>query len=197
MNNKIYRLQNRLKNKEIEVAKLTEKIVDNELKLRESFRCSLFTVLITLVSVAPAFLIVKFVPSLYILGVPFLITGSYIMSYSVMEIYDAIKLLVKVKRENKELRNKAIQTRALIEKINVSLIEEMEMEENLSRVNEEKLEVAKENRECLEEVDTLENRNVLKLPRTGICPPRRCKAGLIRCAPIWNWCRAMLLCCMK
>ena len=37
----------------------------------------------------------------------------------------------------------------------------------------------------------------LKLPRTGICPPRRCKAGLIRCAPIWNWCRAMLLCCMK
>ena len=163
MNNKIYRLQNRLKNKEIEVAKLTEKIVDNELKLRESFRCSLFTVLITLVSVVPAFLIVKFVPSLYILGVPFLITGSYIMSYSVMEIYDAIKLLVKVKKENKELRNKAIQTRALIEKINVSLIEEMEMEENLSRVNEEKLEVAKENRECLEEVDTLENRNVLKL----------------------------------
>lgn len=162
MNNKIYRLQNRLKNKEIEVAKLTEKIVDNELKLIESFS-SLFTVLITLVSVAPAFLIVKFVPSLYILGVPFLITGSYIMSYSVMEIYDAIKLLVKVKRENKELRNKAIQTRALIEKINVSLIEEMEMEENLSRVNEEKLEVAKENRECLEEVDTLENRNVLKL----------------------------------
>ncbi len=163
MNNKIYRLQNRLKNKEIEVAKLTEKIVDNELKLRESFRCSLFTVLITLVSVVPAFLIVKFVPSLYILSVPFLITGSYIMSYSVMEIYDAIKLLVKVKRKNKELRNKAIQTRALIEKINVSLIEEMEMEENLSRVNEEKLEVAKENRECLEEVDTLENRNVLKL----------------------------------
>lgn len=163
MNNKIYRLQNRLKNKEIEVAKLTEKIVDNELKLKESFRCSLFTVLITLVSVAPAFLIVKFVPSLYILGVPFLITGSYIMSYSVMEIYDAIKLLVKVKRENKELRNKAIQTRALIEKLNVSLIEEMEMEESLSRVNEEKLEVAKENRECLEEVDTLENRNVLKL----------------------------------
>lgn len=163
MNNKIYRLQNRLKNKKIEVAKLTEKIVDNELKLRESFRCSLFTVLITLVSVVPAFLIVKFVPSLYILGVPFLITGSYIMSYSVMEIYEAIKLLVKVKRENKELRNKAIQTRALIEKINVSLIEEMEMEENLSRVNEEKLEVAKENRECLEEVDTLENRNVLKL----------------------------------
>ncbi|HBP12862.1 MAG TPA: hypothetical protein DD613_02205 [Firmicutes bacterium] len=163
MNNKIYRLQNRLKNKKIEVAKLTEKIVDNELKLRESFRCSLFTVLITLVSVVPAFLIVKFVPSLYILGVPFLITGSYIMSYSVMEIYEAIKLLVKVKRENKELRNKAIQTRALIEKINVSLIEEMEMEESLSRVNEEKLEVAKENRECLEEVDTLENRNVLKL----------------------------------
>ena len=163
MNNKIYRLQNKLKNKKIEVAKLTEKIVDNELKLRESFRCSLFTVLITLVSVVPAFLIVKFVPSLYILGVPFLITGSYIMSYSIMEIYDAIKLLVKVKRENKELRNKAIQTRALIEKINVSLIEEMEMEESLSRVNEEKLEVAKENRECLEEVDTLENRNVLKL----------------------------------
>ena len=163
MNNKIYRLQNRLKNKEIEVAKLTEKIVDNELKLRESFRCSLFTVLITLVSVTPAFLIVKFVPSLYIVGFPFLITGSYIMSYSVMEIYDAIKLLVKVKRENKELRNKAIQTRALIEKINVSLIEEMEMEESLSRVNEEKLEVAKENREYLEEVDTLENRNVLKL----------------------------------
>lgn len=163
MNNKIYRLQNRLKNKEIEVAKLTEKIVDNELKLRESFRCSLFTVLITLVSVVPGFLIVKFVPSLYILGVPFLITGSYIMSYSVMEIYDAIKLLVKVKRENKELRNKAIQTRALIEEINVSLIEEMEMEESLSMVNEEKLEVAKENRECLEEVDTLENRNVLKL----------------------------------
>lgn len=163
MNNKIYRLQNRLKNKEIEVAKLTEKIVDNELKLRESFRCSLFTVLITLVSVVPGFLIAKFVPSLYILGVPFLITGSYIMSYSVMEIYDAIKLLVKVKRENKELRNKAIQTRALIEEINVSLIEEMEMEESLSRVNEEKLEVAKENREYLEEVDTLENRNVLKL----------------------------------
>ena len=63
----------------------------------------------------------------------------------------------------KELRNKEIQTRALIEKINVSLIEEMEMEESLSRVNEEKLEVAKENREYLEEVDTLENRNVLKL----------------------------------
>lgn len=163
MNNKIYRLQNRLKNKEIEVAKLTEKIVDNEIELRESFRCSLFTVLITLVSVAPAFIIAKFVPSLYILGVPFILTGSYIMSYSVMEIYDAIKLLVKVKRENKELRDKAIQTRALIEEITFSLVEEMEMEESLSRVNEEKLEVAKENRECLEEVDTLENRNVLKL----------------------------------
>ena len=40
--------------------------------------------------------------------------------------------------------------------------------------------------------------NVAMLPpRTGICPPRRCKAGLIRCAPIWNWCRVMLLCCMK
>ena len=37
----------------------------------------------------------------------------------------------------------------------------------------------------------------LKLPQTGICPPRRCKADLKRCAPIWNWCRAMLLCCMK
>ena len=33
----------------------------------------------------------------------------------------------------------------------------------LEVVEEEKLEVAKENRECLEEVDTLENRNVLKL----------------------------------
>ena len=37
----------------------------------------------------------------------------------------------------------------------------------------------------------------LKLPRTGICPPRRCKAGLKRCAPIWNWCRATLPCCMR
>ena len=37
------------------------------------------------------------------------------------------------------------------------------MKESLSRFNEEKLEVVKENRECLEEVDTLENRNVLKL----------------------------------
>ena len=37
----------------------------------------------------------------------------------------------------------------------------------------------------------------LRSPRSGTCPPRRCKAGLIRCAPIWNWCRAMLLCCMK
>ena len=27
--------------------------------------------------------------------------------------------------------------------------------------------------------------------------PRRCKAGLIRCAPIWNWCRTTLPCCMK
>ena len=34
-------------------------------------------------------------------------------------------------------------------------------------------------------------------PQTGICPPRRCKAGLKRCAPIWNWCRATLPCCMK
>ena len=34
-------------------------------------------------------------------------------------------------------------------------------------------------------------------PGVASCPPRRCKAGLIRCAPIWNWCRAMLLCCMK
>lgn len=36
-----------------------------------------------------------------------------------------------------------------------------------------------------------------KLPLTGICPPRRCKAGLKRCAPIWNWCGATLPCCMK
>lgn len=163
MNNKIYRIQNRLKNKEIEVAKLTEKIVDNEIELRESFRCSIFTVLITLVSVAPAFLIAKFVPSLYILGVPFLITGSYIMSYSVMEIYDTIKLLVKVKRENKELRNKAIQARALIEEITISLMEEMEAEERLSRAKEEKIDVVNERMECLEDVDTLESEKVLKL----------------------------------
>ena len=37
----------------------------------------------------------------------------------------------------------------------------------------------------------------LKLPLTGTCPPRRCKAGLKRCAPIWNWCGATLPCCMK
>lgn len=37
----------------------------------------------------------------------------------------------------------------------------------------------------------------LKLPQTGICPPRRCKAGLKRCAPIWNWCGATLPYCMK
>ena len=37
----------------------------------------------------------------------------------------------------------------------------------------------------------------LKLPQTGICPPRRCKADLKRCTPIWNWCRATLPCCMK
>ena len=162
MNNKIYRIQNRLKNKEIEVAKLTEKIVDNEIELRDSFRCSIFTVLITLVSVAPAFLIAKFVPSLYILGVPFLITGSYIMSYSVMEIYDTIKLLVKVKKENKELRNKAIQTRALIEEITISLIEEMETEERLCRAKEEKIDVVNERMECLD-ADTLESEKVLKL----------------------------------
>ena len=36
-----------------------------------------------------------------------------------------------------------------------------------------------------------------EMPQTGICPPRRCKAGLKRCAPIWNWCRATLPCCMK
>lgn len=37
----------------------------------------------------------------------------------------------------------------------------------------------------------------LKLPLTGICPPRRCKADLKRCAPTWSWCRATLPCCMK
>ena len=37
----------------------------------------------------------------------------------------------------------------------------------------------------------------LKLPQTGICPPKRCKADLKRCAPIWNWCRATLPCCMR
>ncbi len=37
----------------------------------------------------------------------------------------------------------------------------------------------------------------LKLPQTGICPLRRCKAGLKRCAPIWNWCGAIQPCCMK
>ena len=31
----------------------------------------------------------------------------------------------------------------------------------------------------------------------GICPPRRCKADLKRCAPTWSWCRATLPCCMK
>ena len=36
-----------------------------------------------------------------------------------------------------------------------------------------------------------------EIARTGICPPRRCKAGLKRCAPIWNWCRATLPCCMR
>ena len=34
-------------------------------------------------------------------------------------------------------------------------------------------------------------------PDSGSAHRGRCKAGLIRCAPIWNWCRAMLLCCMK
>ena len=38
---------------------------------------------------------------------------------------------------------------------------------------------------------------LLKLPRTGTCPPRRCKADWKRCAPIWNWCRTTLPCCMK
>ena len=38
---------------------------------------------------------------------------------------------------------------------------------------------------------------LLELPLTGTCPPRRCKAGLKRCAPIWNWCGATLPCCMK
>ncbi len=38
---------------------------------------------------------------------------------------------------------------------------------------------------------------LLKLPKTGIYPPMRCKAGLKRCAPIWNWCRATLPCCMR
>ena len=37
----------------------------------------------------------------------------------------------------------------------------------------------------------------LNLPQTGTCPPRRCKAGWKRCAPIWNWCRAIQPCCMK
>lgn len=32
-----------------------------------------------------------------------------------------------------------------------------------NRLKNKEIEVAKENRECLEEVDTLENRNVLKL----------------------------------
>ena len=36
-----------------------------------------------------------------------------------------------------------------------------------------------------------------KLPQTGTCPPRRCKADWKRCAPIWSWCRATLPCCMK
>ena len=36
-----------------------------------------------------------------------------------------------------------------------------------------------------------------KLPQTGSCPPRRCKADLKRCAPIWSWCRATLPCCMR
>ena len=49
----------------------------------------------------------------------------------------------------------------------------------------------------------LESRNLPALaaeiapPRTGTCPPRRCKAGWKRCAPIWNWCGATLPCCMK
>ncbi len=37
----------------------------------------------------------------------------------------------------------------------------------------------------------------LKLPQIGICPPRRCKAGLKRYAPIWNWCGAIQPCCMR
>ena len=37
----------------------------------------------------------------------------------------------------------------------------------------------------------------LKLPQTGICPPRRCKADWKRCAPTWSWCRATLPCCMR
>ncbi len=37
----------------------------------------------------------------------------------------------------------------------------------------------------------------LKLHWTGICPPRRYKADLKRCAPIWNWCGAIQPCCMK
>ena len=37
----------------------------------------------------------------------------------------------------------------------------------------------------------------LKLPRTGTCPPKRRRADWKRCAPIWNWCRMTLPCCMK
>ena len=37
----------------------------------------------------------------------------------------------------------------------------------------------------------------LTLPRTGTCPPGRCKADWKRCAPTWSWCRATLPCCMN
>ena len=34
-------------------------------------------------------------------------------------------------------------------------------------------------------------------PRTGICPPRWCRVGWKRCAPIWNRCKVIPFCCMR
>ncbi len=43
----------------------------------------------------------------------------------------------------------------------------------------------------------MDRESKLKLPRIGTCLPRRYKADLKRCVPIWSWCRAMLPYCMK
>lgn len=147
-------LENKLNNKTKEVKKLTDKIVDNQLKLRDSIYSSILSIILSIGSVSPGFLIALLLPKLYLLSIPYFIVGSYIMSYSITEVLDTIILSLNINKENKYLRNKAIVLRGEIDSI-VNI---------LSLNNKEELSLNKE--EYIEPwIPSYERENVRKLKK--------------------------------
>lgn len=147
-------LENKLNNKTKEVKILTDKITDNQLKLRDSIYSSILSIILSIGSVSPGFLIVILLPKLYMLSIPYFIVGSYIMSYSITEVLDTIVLSLNINKENKYLRNKAIILRGEIDSITSSLL--LNNKEELSHNKEEYIEPW---------IPTYEKENIRKLKK--------------------------------